>query len=351
MVKDGGKRQRRWLRGRDLVAGVGFDDPTALDERGDDLAEGRRSDPAVPAELLEGNGAVGVEQSAFDATERRRWRGAGLRGVVDLQGEPGLVSDEAQRDVGDSSGGVVLDGEDRCLALAPEVQIRVARSVKLRGAAQGLAGPDVSRPLAGVVDDKDGKVVLALQLPQKGEQRRDLLGSILVDTMQTHEGIEDEQRWFQVGDGVGKGLAIIVDVEPQGRSGDHLDIEVDELQLRSGAEGVEAVTDDVQSVLGGEEQHATWTGDSKAPKARTARGDRNAELEGEQRLAALGLAAEDTDRLVAPQLLDKPLLVWRSGSKPTRRHDGKHHRRRLRLVDAVFGFDGGGGLGTLKVSR
>ena len=74
--------------------------------------------------------------------------------------------------------------------------------MELGGAAQGLAGADVASALLGVVDDDHGDGVAALQLSQIGEQRRHLTAGVLIDAMQTHEGIEHQQARLQVGDGV-----------------------------------------------------------------------------------------------------------------------------------------------------
>jgi hypothetical protein len=44
-----------------------------------------------------------------------------------------------------------------------------------------------------VVDDGDGDGVAPLQFAQEGEQWGDIAADILVDAMQAHERIEDEQ--------------------------------------------------------------------------------------------------------------------------------------------------------------
>ena len=44
----------------------------------------------------------------------------------------------------------------------------------------------------------------ALQLTQEGEQRGHLAAGILVDTVEPHERIEDQQARLQPGDGLGE---------------------------------------------------------------------------------------------------------------------------------------------------
>ena len=84
---------------------------------------------------------------------------------------------------------------------AAEVEVGIAPGMEFGGASQGLAGADVAGALLGVVDDDDGDAVAALQLAQIGEQRRHLAAGVLIDAMQAHEGIEDEQARLQLGDG------------------------------------------------------------------------------------------------------------------------------------------------------
>ena len=71
----------------------------------------------------------------------------------------------------------------------------------------------------------------------------------------------------------------------------------------------EALADDGQSVLGGEEQHATATGDGEATQAGGSGGDGNGQVEREEGFAALGLAADDADGLSAPEAFDEPALL------------------------------------------
>jgi hypothetical protein len=52
--------------------------------------------------------------------------------------------------------------------------------------------------------DEDGEREATLEVAQAREQRRDLGADILVDAMQAHEGVEDEQRRAKRGDGVGE---------------------------------------------------------------------------------------------------------------------------------------------------
>jgi hypothetical protein len=72
--------------------------------------------------------------------------------------------------------------------------------MELRGSAQGLTGAYGAGALFGVVDEHDGDGVAPLQLAQEGEQRCHIAADILIDAMQAHERIEDEQA-LDPGDG------------------------------------------------------------------------------------------------------------------------------------------------------
>src|ERR1700748_186535 len=71
----------------------------------------------------------------------------------------------------------------------------------------------VANSLFGMVDDRDGGGVATLEFAQKGEQRCHIVADILVDAMQAHEGIEDEQPLLQPGDGLIETYAIDLEIE------------------------------------------------------------------------------------------------------------------------------------------
>ena len=48
----------------------------------------------------------------------------------------------------------------------------------------------------------------ALQVAQIGEQRRDFAAGVLVDAVQAHERIEDQQARLELGDGVFEARAV-----------------------------------------------------------------------------------------------------------------------------------------------
>ena len=177
------------------------------------------------------------------------------------------------------------------------------------GAAQGLSGAGVGGALAGVVHEQDGGVELALELAQIGEHRRDLGGGVLVDAMQAHEGIEHEQRGPQGRDRLAQAGLVLGQIQTEGRRGDDLEVEGLEPDVGGAGNAHEARAHDVERVFGGEEQHAPGAGRAEAPQTRRAGGDGDGHVEGEERLAALGLAADDADGLGRPEVFDQPAVL------------------------------------------
>ena len=207
----------------------------------------------------------------------------------------------------------MLDGEDEIVAVAAQVEVRVAPGVEFGRAAQRLAGACLAGALAGVVDEHDGDGEPALQLAQVREQRRDLARHVLVDAVQADERIEDEQPWPQVLDGVRETLAIFDEVEAEGRRGDDLDVERGEGGAGAEGDAFEAPPDDVQGVLGREEQDAARLDGREAPEARRSRRHGDGHVEREEGLAALGLTPDDADRLGGPQPIDQPAPIFGDG--------------------------------------
>jgi len=190
-------------------------------------------------------------------------------------------------------------------------------------------------PFARVVDEDDGDAVATLQLAQVGEQRGDLAADVFVDAMQPHERVEDELARLQSDDGFVEAGAIGVEVEAQAGCGDHLDVEVGQVEAGGGANTVEPAAHDVQRILRGVEQDAAGIGHGEAAQAGCAGGDRDGEIESEEGFAAFRLAADDADGLLGPQPAHQPALLLGSLGEAMGRRDRKRvHRRPLSRVPA-----------------
>src|SRR5271166_3873864 len=95
--------------------------------------------------------------------------------------------------------------------------------------------------LAGMVDEGDGGVVVALQGAQIGQERRDLTGDVLIDGVQAHKGVENEELGLQVSDGSLQGLLVFSAIESQSRDGDDMDIEAFEVDAGGVGDALEAL--------------------------------------------------------------------------------------------------------------
>ena len=143
-------------------------------------------------------------------------------------------------------------------------------------------------------------------------------------------------RWH----GVGEAVAIGIEIEAEGGRGDDLDVEIGERDAGGLADAIEAASHDVQRVLGGVEQDAACSRHREAAQAGDAGGDRDGDVEGEERLAAFGLAADDADGLLGPQAGDEPAVLFLAlGEAPCGFDRQQAHLRRAdaALVSAAGG--------------
>ena len=191
-----------------------------------------------------------------------------------------------------------------------------------------MAGAGVTGTFLGVVDDEDGEAMAPLQLAQIGEQWGNFAAGVLVDAVQPHEGIEDQQAWLEVGDSVGEAAPIGVEIEPERRGGNNLDIEIGEVDAGGGGDALKPPADSGRRILGGIEQDTAGIGYRKTPQAGNTRSNGDGQIERQKRLAALGLTADDADGFMGPQISDKPAQFCRAIGKAPGRFDGeKRHRR------------------------
>jgi hypothetical protein len=95
----------------------------------------------------------------------------------------------------------VFDGQnDAVVTVASEIEVGITPGVELRRSAQRLTGTDCAGALFGMMDEHHGDGVAALQFAQEGKQWGDVATDILINAMQAHERIEDEQARLQPGD-------------------------------------------------------------------------------------------------------------------------------------------------------
>ena len=111
-----------------------------------------------------------------------------------------------------------------------------------------------------MVNDDNGDSMPALQFAEKSEQRRHLTADILIDAVETDEGVEDKQAWPELGDGFLEVCPIGVEIEAEARRGDDLDVQADQLEAGGGADSIEPTSLGVQHVFGGVEENPSRVG-------------------------------------------------------------------------------------------
>jgi hypothetical protein len=262
--------------------------------------------------------------------------------VEEVEGEIFVVALEREGEAVEAGGGAVFDGEQEVLSFAAEIEVAVAPAVEIGAAAEGLSGAGVAGAFSGMMHQEDGGAEASLQGPQVGEQGRDLGDGVLVTGVEPHEGIENEQRGLHGLDGLLERLAVVEGVESDLGSDDGEHVEGREVDAGFSGDALESAADDVGVIFGRVEEHAPGLVDGKVAEARGAGSDGHGEIEGEEGLARLRLAADDADGLVGPESLDKPALLLGHGRELADPLDRESHHRRP-LVRRVAGAADWGG--------
>jgi len=197
--------------------------------------------------------------------------------------------------------GSVLDGQGEGIVdLLAQIEIGIAPGVELGRAAQRLAGTDAAGALLSVMNDQHGDGVAPLQFSQIREQRRDFATGVLIDAMQAHKGIEDEETRFELGNGLVKAAANGLEIEAHGRLGDDMDIEFGELEAAGRTDPFEPSPHHIEGILGGIQKDTAGARDRKAAQAWCASGDRDGEIQREERFATLRLGADNPHGAFGP---------------------------------------------------
>ena len=98
-------------------------------------------------------------------------------------------------------------------------------------------------------------------------------------------------------------------IQAEAGGGDDLDVQRGEVDAGGQRDAVQTLADDVERVLGGVEQDAAGLRRREVAQAGGAGGDGEGEVQGEEGLAALGLAADDAHGLFGPEALDEPAAL------------------------------------------
>jgi hypothetical protein len=222
------------------------------------------------------------------------------------------LRDELQRQRLRRLRGAVLERQHQPVTVARQVSVRVAKRVQIRAATQGLPGLGAVL-LAGVVHEHDGQIERPLQLPQEAQEPGDVRRAVLIQTMQSHERIEDQHMRAQLAQDVAQALLIDVEVEAQHRRGDDMEVEGGDVEGAVAAERLDASADGGERVLGEIHEGGAGVVHGEAAQAGRARGDADGQLEAEPGLATLGRPAHDPDGGPGPEVLHEPAGALRRG--------------------------------------
>jgi hypothetical protein len=158
-----------------------------------------------------------------------------------------------------------------------------------------------------VVHDENRDGVTALHLPQEAEESGDVGAAVLVEPVQTHEGIEQKKFGLEAGERGFEALLVGLEIETHDGSGDDVEIERREVEATMLAEGDDALADAMQGVLGEVYEGGSLVVDGEATEARSSGSHAECHIESEPALGAFGLSATKPDGLASPQIANEPL--------------------------------------------
>ena len=153
-------------------------------------ADGGGAHAAEFAQLVQRHRFLELSQSLTHPIHRCRWRGGFDQGTLkNRQSQSRARLSQLERDMVLAGSGAMLGGEGQLGTFASHVEIGVTPAVELTGTAQGLARPAGVRVFAGMMNQQDGQLELALETAQIREQRRDLAGVIFIHPMKANERV------------------------------------------------------------------------------------------------------------------------------------------------------------------
>ena len=231
-----------------------------------------------------------------------------------------LCGDEAELDGLAGLGHPQLVGKAQSVAMPGEVEADIGPGMEVAAASESLAVPGVGA-FARMVDEDDGEPEGAFEFAQVTEEFGDLHAVVLIDAVQAHEGIEDEETWLDASHGLLQSLAIDALVQAEDRLGDDMQVEPVHLEASALAEAFESVTDIGEGVLCEEDEGGPLVGDIESAQAWAGRGDGDGQVEGEPALPGFRLAANDAYGRAGPEVFDQPTQAFFLGADICRAKD------------------------------
>ena len=267
-----------------------------------------------PREAVAEGGVASAERlSKSLATEWEVGRGEGGDNAIGEIGSGFLGSvltlDHAQmgRGLGDQlqhtgwrRGCGAMFGRQDEMAVAPaEEEIAVAPGVQVARAPERLT-VHRSTLLSQVVHQDERQVVTALEQPELGQECRDVRRRVLVETMKSHERVEDKKPGTVAIEGGGEPCPIVLGIESETVRKDEPEVESLDIDVARNRDGADAGTELCRAVLSPVEEDGAGITDREAAEGGSAAGDADREIEGEPGLAALGRAADEAHAMTGP---------------------------------------------------
>lgn len=181
--------------------------------------------------------------------------------------------------------------------------------MEFTGTAQSLAWSRAIGVFAGVMNHHDGQLELALEFAQIREQRGDLGGIIFIHPVQANEWVEDQQDGALLLHSVREALPVGGGVQPERWGDNDLNRQRGKGDLSGRRDTFKPLTHDRQRVFGWKKQHRSATSYWELPQTGSTGSNADSDIQSQEAFAAFGLAAEDADGLLGPELLDQPLSL------------------------------------------
>jgi hypothetical protein len=225
----------------------------------------------------------------------------------------GLTAEaEGQRFHGGS--GAVFDSELQVVSFSGEIDIAVSERMEVGASAEALPRACVGS-LAGVVGEDNGNGVSAFEFSQKPQEPGDFPSTVFIESVESHQGVEEEHFWLQACQGFVKANAVLLAVEAHDGGGDEVHVEGVDGNISCFCKLCNAGLDLFKSILGHEDERGSRCRNRIAPEARFSRSDGQSHFEPKPALAAFWLSSNDAASVFEPQMLDEPCrfcLGWQS---------------------------------------
>ena len=125
--------------------------------------------------------------------------------------------------------------------------------------------------------------------------------------METDQGIQQQECRADASDGLVESELVALGIKAQAVGSDDVQVEACQIEAAVTAQVGDTVADAWQSILGEVHQDGAGCVDREATEGRGAGGDGDGEIKAEPRLANLGAAGDNADRVGGPEVAHQPL--------------------------------------------